>query len=401
MLNPETATNNPFALETNITSIQNLNTYIDHEKYKYHYSYCYFKKTKNNPLIYYCVCVNSYCNPIRGQSYNEIIIDDVHDKFRFRIQPYNITTEFSISGRGGSIYFSDPEELDLVKQSSINFQFIISDNFFIHNLALIYSGQKPNANISTLNCILLNYTQKCKISISHFIRQNYKENGLAYLYYSYGSDSLKISYMIPPIKVTLPKKIIVINIGNKKNLEKKVLCKNARLYIITDYYDSNNIFDSSDIEEKTLFRTTITIIAGKKPKIYDISCRLWKPKNRNLIIICQVDNGNIEGESSFQGFFNESSVNYNDYRVIITPDIILDFLLKNNTCPFLYSDEHIINVDGNNEYYELNFKIDSYNNEPLFLSNTILNYLNLQCSIKEKDMICKLEKNKLLEQNNE
>ena len=398
VLNSVSEVHNPFALETNITSIQNLNTYLIRNSY-YFSSDCYFKKTKNNPLIYYCFFISS-SGSIPDRLDNEKIIDNIHEKFIFRIQPYHLTDKVKAPEWGSTIYLSEPDELNFVMQNSMIIQFFISMTENANNLALIYSGSNSNTNISTLNCVDLNNTKKCKISISHFTNQNYKESGLAYLYHSSGNNALKINYMVSPIKVTLPKKIIFINIKAEQNIEKKVLCGNARINIKTDYIDSNNIFDSSDIEKKTSFNSTITVNPYNSPRIYHISCRLWKPKNRNLEIICQVNNTNIKEEVSFQGYFNESIANYDDYRLIISPDVHISFQLKNNTCPFLYSDENIINIKDNDELYELNFKIESYNNEPLFLSNIILNYISLQCSNKGKNMNCKIEKNKLIEQNN-
>ena len=158
-----------------------------------------------------------------------------------------------------------------------------------------------------------------------FYKTKLKEKDKSHLYHSYSNDSLKINYLIPPFEVTLPKKMILVNISRQRNSDKKVIYQNRRIYITTDYYDSNNIFDSYNIEEKTTFNTTITINPNNKPRYYNITCKLWNPKNINLIIICQVNNTNILKESSFQGYFNETIINYNDYRVIISPDILLKY----------------------------------------------------------------------------
>ena len=142
-----------------------------------------------------------------------------------------------------------------------------------------------------------------------------------------------------------------------ENIDTKVICKNQILYLITDYYDNNNIFDISNIEKKTNFNTKITVNTNINTFDYDIYCRLWKPKNRNLIIICQKnDTLYNEKENIVQGYFNEVVFNYEDYKVIITPNIILSLQMKDIICPFLYANEQVINIVENEDNYKLNFK---------------------------------------------
>ena len=393
ILNNETELGIPIAFETNITSISNLNSYrfddID--------GYCYFKKTKIKPLLLLCVYQIGYSS-IKKSLENEIIYDNIHYKFNFRIQPYSINTNISVLENGSSIYSSDKEELNFISQNINNIKLIVENSFFINNLALLYSDSKSSSNKKNINCLNLKGIIKCEISIFYFIKQNYKENNYVKVYHSYQNPSLKIDYGIAPIQVKLPEKIIDISIDIKENYDKKLICENSRIYLLTNY-NSDDIFNSSTIEEQTLFKTTFTTSEKYNPNIYNLTCRLWKPKDTNLIIICESDTDLIsDKQSEFQGYFNETTFYYNDFIVIITPDILLSFKIKNQTCPFLYAEKQLINLKENDEFYELNFKIDIYNNESLFLSNMEKNYINLECLEKNKNLVCKLEKENLLEQ---
>ena len=227
-------------------------------------------------------------------------------------------------------------------------------------------------------------------------------NGFNYIYHSYNDDNLKINYQLSPLSVVLPNKIIVINIENKENSDIKTICQNAAIYLTTDYQDINNIFNSSEIGEKTLFNNTITINNEDTSLISGLTCKLWKPKNRNLMIICSVDkNLNIPENSEIKGLFTEAMLDFNGYRIVIIPNITLSFKIRNKTCPFLYEDENIIDIKEDEYFYDINFKIESYNYETLLISNMMMNYISLKnCSKDSSILKCKLEKEAILEQNN-
>ena len=74
---------------------------------------------------------------------------------------------------------------------------------------------------------------------------------------------------------------IYINISEKqKNI---YIGKKGYFYIQTDFYDCENIFDSSDIE-----KIYFTYAAEDMPGCgYDFTCRLWKPMNDSLKILCK------------------------------------------------------------------------------------------------------------------
>ena len=75
-------------------------------------------------------------------------------------------------------------------------------------------------------------------------------------------------------------------------------------YLDTDYNDTKDIFNSSDIEEKSEFHTSIY-------NSYDLkaTCRLWKPTNENLKIFCKIeDTSSIYSYYSY--YLNGWSFNY-------------------------------------------------------------------------------------------
>ena len=384
----------PHAFETNITSIQNLNSY----NFEDIGGYCYFRKTIINPLFLICVYQYGYGN---NKKYikEEQVLDKIHYKYNFRIQPYSITANITVYEQGTGINSTNKEELNFISQNIDTIKFIVKNPLYINNIALIYNENSPS-NLKILNCLYLNEIIKCEVPLFHFMKQNYKDKNYVQVYHSYQKQSLKIDYGIPPIKVTLPEKIAGISIDIKENYEIKIICQNARLYLLTNY-DSDDIFNSSYSDESTSFKTTITTSEQYNYTIYQIICKLWKPKESNIIIICESDEDFIsDKESEFQGYFNETMFNFNDYLIVITPDILLTFKIKKDICPFLYADKQLINVNENDQLYSLNFKIDAYNNESLLLSNMDMNYINLNCSKENKNLICTLNKEKILEQNN-
>ena len=80
---------------------------------------------------------------------------------------------------------------------------------------------------------------------------------------------------------------------------------NSMFSLETDFLDNENIFDISDIQEKTNFESFISDSDNNK---YNISCNLWKPKADNLRLFCtlkenissNIDSLKMEEISSFK-----------------------------------------------------------------------------------------------------
>ena len=191
----------PIAVKTNVTSIPNLNTII--------YNYCYFKKTKNNPLYILCLYKG-------GSSYTQLkldsekVLDQIHYKYNFRLQPYLINSPVKVSKYGTGIYQTYPDELNFNNQNIDSIQLIMGNplyggNISLHNENPIYNSLNPY-----LNCENKKGTKKCNISLSYFPNSYNKEFDFYYIYHSYEKD-LKIDYGVSPIKIIFPYK------SNKSN----------------------------------------------------------------------------------------------------------------------------------------------------------------------------------------
>ena len=380
----------PIALQTNVTSIQNLNT-------KIYNNYYYFKKTKNNPLYYLCLYKG-------GSSYkgldliSELILDQIHYKYNFRIQPFSIDSAIQVSNYGTGIYLTYPDELDFRSQNTFSVQFIMGNPLYGGNISINNQNSMYYSNNSYLNCENQKGVKKCNISLSYFSDQIDKVFDYYYIYHSY-NEELKIDYGVSPIKIIFPQKLL--NLMIESNSNKQLLCQNGTIYFRTNYTDTkNNIFDISTIEEQTSFDSTIKL--NSSDIIYSLSCRLWKPKNNNLIIICKLNESlNFNEDIIVNAYFNDSSFYYKNYVVSISSYELFTFQILKTKCPFLYADEHIFRINENEESYELNFKIDKYFNEPLLLSTTELNYITLNnCTRKSDNLNCLIEKEKIMEQYN-
>ena len=303
--------NLPIVFETNITSIPNLHSYYfpDKDEYNNYIGNCYFKKTKIYNLLLFCKYDSLYGFYKRFK--NEEILDNIHYKFIFRIQPNDLRVYIYSSNNQYSIYLADPEEINYESKNSISIRFFTNAPIYIYNIGLFYSYSYSDRKY--LNCVNLNGIKRCQVPISYFIRQNYKENTYGYLYHSFNeySSAFAIDYEVPPIKVTLPNKMIIINIEPDENSDTKVICKNPEMFLITDYYDNENIFDSNGREIN--FMNNITINVNSSTFNYEIYCRLWKRKNKNLIIICESSKTlTVSGDILAQGYFNDVVFEYNN-----------------------------------------------------------------------------------------
>ena len=127
---------------------------------------------------------------------------------------------------------------------------------------------KLNLNEEPLKCENLIGMKKCEVSLRHFIG---KKSGL-YETYHYSEGNGYLSYIDSPlIKVTIPRNI-TINIADYDNNKEIIFGKNGLLYFVTDYNDNdNNIFDISDIKEKTEFNNTML---DENNNSYNVNCRL-------------------------------------------------------------------------------------------------------------------------------
>ena len=175
-------------------------------------------------------------------------------------------------------------------------------------------------------------------------------------------------------------------------IKEKEVGKKGSVGILTEFYDEKNIFDKTDIEEKTIFNAEIL---DTNQKNYTIDCRLWKAEGINLVIFCNFDENIPQGEYSI--YLNNTKINYkdNEFTIYSYTDLTLKKVDKNKAN--LYSDKQVINVEDGKDSYDLKFKINSYNQEKLFfMKEIIFTYLD-KCKVESNELICPISKSRLEE----
>ena len=188
-------------------------------------------------------------------------------------------------------------------------------------------------------------------------------------------------------------------------LEINIICQNS--YFIfgkdegaftfeTDYTDYQNIFDQNKIEEATKFQTTISIYKENAGNEYNVACRLWKADN-NINLICKYT-GQIQNEKYI---LNSAKFIYDKYNITIGSKCEkFEINQKDFNFPFLYSGKQTINNNNEQDSFELKFNIESYHNENLFLfpgGNWEEAFYLEKCEIKDKQLICQITKNKIIQ----
>ena len=78
---------------------------------------------------------------------------------------------------------------------------------------------------------------------------------------------------------------IIIGLNEEDNKYTRVVGHFGIISFVTNYTDTENIFNASDIEELSSFDNSIVDYLGKE---YGVTCRLWKPLNDKLRLFCQL-----------------------------------------------------------------------------------------------------------------
>ena len=173
--------------------------------------------------------------------------------------------------------------------------------------------------------------------------------------------------------------------------EETLYFRNGRnFYFNTDFNDNEtNYFNASDIEEKTIFQTEVTYKQNYNTKYFTAYCRLWKPSNDNLKLLCvgypelyiSGNDGTIKGVS----------FTYKSYQVSINPPLDVKFKLNEDySIPFIYADEQKIKIEEDKEFYELKFNIRRYNDELLYLFSNDDYIILDKCSNYGNYLICQI-----------
>ena len=387
LLDNELREDNFVPFETNVTNISNLITDGVQCNMAENENTCFLRKDPDKPLLLLCTGFIEDDYPLKDLINKEIIFDNINVKYNFRIQPTDNTEELEIDFEGGGyIYLTYPKILDFTKKNKYQVHFLFgkkSNDYYYSNLRFL-----PDLN--DLLCAPSNNSFICTIDSDYFENN---PNGYYNLYYLKRLKTYSILYEVPPFQVILPKrKTIDIKVKENDNLNPIKIGEKGILYFITNYNDTErNIFNTSDIEEKTQFETMI--YDNIKSKM--ISCRLWKSYNDNIIIICKLNSHDL-ALNVFK--LEKVSFDYNEYTINIFFECSFIFDKRNYEIPFLYSDKQIIDIKDDIESYNLKFKIEAYNNELLYLYGEVNNFLILdKCKTNEKELNCEISKQKLEE----
>ena len=343
---------------------------------------CFLKKSERISLIMVCQLIKKveYMDYL-GEIKDQIELKDINIKYNFFILPVINEERFAISGLSSNLKISFPKTLDFTLNDSIIIDYLMEN-------PKNSKGMKLNPDGKELECVdYLNDVKRCIAHISHF--QNKKSD---YYFTSHLNDLNKsiIYYDASPIKVILPEsKDIVLSIREENNKNPINIGNNKRVFAFTSNYNDKerNIFD---INDNIKFNSVLSDINDYKIQ-YNISCNLWKPNDDYMRIICNL-NENL-ADSTQMLILNRISFEYNNYKIIIEQDQALKFNQYNETIPFLYSDEQIINIYNNTTSCELKFKFDAFNDNILYICGSNNNYALLDnCQIKGEEVNCNIKK---------
>ena len=263
--------NTPVAFKSNVTEIPNFIS-------KRIIPGVYFKKVTGSPLMLYFEFPFEVDNFAPESSESEAIFGDYHYKYNFRVQPYHFDQNITISGHGTNVLLAYPQNIIFDSDDSKVIRYIMTDPSFAYEIKL-----DPNSK-SELECYDINGMKRCEVPESHF---PVKKSGFYNTYHKNHEDNYNFYNDAPSLKISFPKadNITQFYIEYEDNKNIKYIGHQGILNFVLNYNDNEtNIFDASDIEEKTVFTTAINCIEGNDDNITTIvvTCKLWKPIDEKL-----------------------------------------------------------------------------------------------------------------------
>ena len=345
---------------------------------------CNFRKNYPNNLLLLCHTTSTgvyYLNI----SQNEISLTDIHYKYDFTLLPNEDNITFSAFYPCIIIYNTYPIYIDLTLNESVSLKYFVLYTFNMNHLRL-------NPDSDDLQCYSYVDFLDCELPLSHFKN---KASGYYYTYHLNNNGTWQILYDANPIYVKLPYNKIEMVIEDKDNNNLIKIGQKGTIYLVTNYKDIANLFTPSELEKFT-FPGTFT--DSKENRLYESTCRLWKPENENIRIICQLKENLQNTEHKI--YLNEINFIYNkDYNITIyykAENIIVKQL--NSEISFLYSDKQNIQIKKDKKTYILSFKQLLYDNRQLYLYKNDMKEIRLHnCQNSNNELRCNINKDEILE----
>jgi len=344
---------------------------------------CYFQKNNYKNLLLICI-PNKEGEIYLGKIEQEIALNDVHYRYNFRIQPVENNEIINVKGFGSSVCLIFPESLDLTSQEAFEIRYIMIAPSNTEKIKL-----NPDSN-SDLVCKDLTGMKICKGPVNHF---EDKDSGYYHTYHPNHLNEYSIYYDANPINIILPKWKIKVEIGieDKDNVNPIKIGQKGVLYFVTNYKDEENIFDEE-------YPFTAEFTDSKENEIYQSECKLWKPNDNIMRIICQLNEKLPKDEQNIY-MVKTSFVYKEDYNITINykaENIKVKQL--NSDISFLYSDKQNIDIKDNENTYKLTFKQYKYDNRPLYLYKYDIKSISLdECKSESNEVTCNVDKDEILE----
>ena len=183
-----------------------------------------------------------------------------------------------------------------------------------------------------------------------------------------------------------------ITISFTASIEYFVGSENAIFGLTSNTKDELDFFDETDIEGNTHFDLNIT---GNYSNTYKTNCRLWKDAEKQIILFCELEG---EFKTNEQFAINETkNIEYKSKKVELIFKIDpLKLLRVEGKLPFIYSNFQEKSITEEQKVIEVTFKVNAYNDEPLFISihkNGVFQLQNchkdsneLKCEISREDL---------------
>ena len=186
-----------------------------------------------------------------------------------------------------------------------------------------------------------------------------------------------------------------INIDVYSNRNQYLIGKKDGILAMESNNNISGIFVPSDIENKTHFEINITS-SGENNNTYNLDCRLWIKGEAKIVVFCNFKES-LKKQEYIEKSLIEGKAKYNEYNLTIKLSLTGVFLTNlNYDIPFLYYNSILIRIYEKMQIIYLEFNIDSYHDEPLFIRDKKHKLLSLdKCFTGSNKLNCIISKENL------